>query len=258
MNITFQKKPGNASLGIAFYWFMTVKTQKPITISDHFIPELFYDYFLIQAGTIQCQDEIKQTQFTLPYQSLKTLHTHPLTFTFTTPLVLFGARLSLPFAAFYQGKPLKANTFLELNWAHDNPLDFSTFVSQVTTAIQAQQKPQPRYPLLAPDFTESAWLAAYSPRHKRRLYKNTFGLSRKEIDSINLVHSFLEQTCDFAGQNPRIISHLDPDVFYDQAHLNHAFKKMTGFSPLEYFEAPSILQDNLMAASYKAFSPNNG
>jgi AraC-like DNA-binding protein len=39
-------------------------------------------------------------------------------------------------------------------------------------------------------------------------------------------------------------------VFYDQPHLNHAFKKMTGLSPVEYFEHNSILQDNLMSASY--------
>jgi methylphosphotriester-DNA--protein-cysteine methyltransferase len=64
------------------------------------------------------------------------------------------------------------------------------------------------------------------------------------------VHLFLEQTCDFTSQNPRIIQHVNAEVFYDQPHLNHAFKKMTGLSPLEYFETNSILQDNLMAASY--------
>jgi len=51
-------------------------------------------------------------------------------------------------------------------------------------------------------------------------------------------------------QNPRIIEHVTPEVFYDQPHLNHAFKKMTGLSPVEYFEVNSILQDNLMSASY--------
>lgn len=68
---------------------------------------------------------------------------------------------------------------------------------------------------------------------------------------------FLEQTCAFT-QNPRIIGYVNPDVFYDQAHLNHVFKKMTGRSPVEYFEASSILQDNLMAASYNALSLEKG
>jgi len=93
-------------------------------------------------------------------------------------------------------------------------------------------------------------LIHYSPRHKRRLYALIFSLSRKELMGVRNVQSFLEQTCDFASQNPRIIQHVDPEVFYDQPHLNRSFKKMTGFSPLEYFEANSILQDNLMSASY--------
>jgi hypothetical protein len=64
------------------------------------------------------------------------------------------------------------------------------------------------------------------------------------------VHSFLEQNCDFDAEYPRIIQHVNAEVFYDQPHLNHTFKKLTGLSPLEYFEVNSILQDNLMAASY--------
>jgi methylphosphotriester-DNA--protein-cysteine methyltransferase len=101
---------------------------------------------------------------------------------------------------------------------------------------------------------ESAWLVQYSPRHKRRLYKATFGLSRKELHNIRNVQSFLEQTCDFAARNPRIIQHVNTEVFYDQPHLNRTFRKMTGFSPIGYFQANSILQDNLMSASYNEIS----
>ena len=74
------------------------------------------------------------------------------------------------------------------------------------------------------------------------------------MQNIQNIQSFLEQTCDFGSQNPRIIRHVDPDVFYDQPHLNHTFKKMTGVAPVEYFETNSILQDNLMSASYNEFS----
>jgi AraC-like DNA-binding protein len=47
---------------------------------------------------------------------------------------------------------------------------------------------------------------------------------------------------------------MNPEVYYDQPHLNRAFKKLTGFSPVEYFQANSILQDNLMSASYNEVS----
>lgn len=251
MHITFQKHPGNSALGIAFFWCLTIETEKPLEVEDHFIPELFYDYVLIHRGTIQYHNEAGKSRTFLPTESLKTIHTRRLTFTFATPLVLFGARFSLSFAESYRTRPLKPNQFLPLNWITHPELDLTTFAAQVTHVIQTQQQPPP-HPLLLPSLEESAWLTTYSARHKRRLYKDTFGLSRKEIDSVNRVHSFLEQNCDFTEQNPRIISHLDPEVFYDQAHLNHAFKKTTGFSPLEYFETPSILQDNLMAASYNA------
>ena len=76
------------------------------------------------------------------------------------------------------------------------------------------------------------------------------------IDALNenIAPLFLEKSCDFTVEYPRIIQHVDAEVFYDQPHLNHAFKRMTGLSPLEYFEANSILQDNLMAASYNEIS----
>ena len=104
--------------------------------------------------------------------------------------------------------------------------------------------------MLKPSLVETDWLAAYPPRHKRRLYKSVFGLSRKEMQAIANVHQFLAQTCDFVAETPRIVEHVNTELFYDQPHLNNAFKKMTGLSPLEYFEANSILQDNLMAVSY--------
>ena len=104
--------------------------------------------------------------------------------------------------------------------------------------------------MLTASLEETDWLAAYSPRHKRRLYKAIFGISTKEMRAIDNIHQFLTQTCDFAAQTPRIVEHVNADLFYDQPHLNNAFKKMTGLSPLAYFEVNSVLQDNLMAASY--------
>ena len=53
------------------------------------------------------------------------------------------------------------------------------------------------YYVLTPALEESAWLAAYSPRHKRRLYQSVFGVSRQALLRLSAVHAFLEQTCSY-------------------------------------------------------------
>lgn len=257
MNITFQKKHGDSSLGIAFFWKMEIETKFPAIITDHFIPELFFDYFFVKKGKIKCVDNKLGTQCTLPQQALKTIHNHPLMFVFSTPLILFGTRFSLKFAESFW-EDIRANSFLAQTWVSKNTNALESFTFQVTEYIQKHRIKRWPYPMLLPALEESGWLVNFSPRHKRRLYKATFGLSRKEIQNIHNLHSFLEQTCDFASQNPRIIQHVNTNVFYDQPHLNHAFKKMTGFSPVEYFQANSMLQDNLMSASYNEFSAEEG
>jgi len=228
---------------------MTIRAETPLTVTDHFIPELFYDYFFVKSGSVRCVDETQGTEFPLPSQALKTLYTHPLRFIFSTPLVLFGARFSLAFAESFW-EEMKANSFLTQEWVGGDADGLESFTSQITDYVQKHRENKSLYPLLSPTLEESGWLVNFSPRHKRRLYKSTFGISQKEMWSIQNVHSFLEQNCDFTTEYPRIIQHVNAEVFYDQPHLNHTFKKMTGLSPLEYFEANSILQDNLMAASY--------
>ena len=254
MNITFQKKSGDGSPGIQFFWRMEIRTRSPIAIIDHFIPELFFDYFFIQRGRIKCINKALGREYRLPRQVLKTIHTRPLLFTYSTPLVLFGARFSLKFAESLWLEDPPSNSFLEQRWISKPLKDLNSFAEQVTGHVQTHQARKWPYPMLSPALKESDWLVHFSPRHKRRLYIATFGLSRKELQGVRNVHAFLEQTCDFASQNPRIIQHIDPEVFYDQPHLNHTFKKMTGFSPVEYFQANSILQDQLMSASYNEIS----
>jgi AraC-like DNA-binding protein len=258
MKISFQKKNGDPSLRLAFFWKMEIETKSPITITDHFIPELFFDYFFIKKGKVKCIDKSLGRPYTLPRQGLKTIHTRPLIFVFSTPLVLFGARFSLRFAESFWEGDVRSNHFLEQKWVSKNTNDLESFVSQTTEHIQEHQVRKQPYAMLLPMLEESSWLVNFSPRHKRRLYKKIFGLSKKEIQNIRNIHSFLEQTCDFASQYPRIIQHVNPEVFYDQPHLNHTFKKMTGFSPVEYFQANSILQDNLMSASYNENSAEKG
>ncbi len=254
MNISFQKINGDPTLGVLFFWRMTIKSKRPFTLTDHFIPELFYDYFYIESGVISYTDSSHSDAVNLPQQTLKTLFTRPITFTYLTPVTLYGARLSLPFAESFWQQSIKKNAFVEQRWLSEPPQELADFKTAVTTHLQIHQQPKNPYPMLTSNHTETSWLAAYSPRHKRRLYKSTFGITRKELDSVRSVQLFLEQTCDFAAENPRIIEYVNPEIFYDQPHLNHAFKKITGLSPLAYFEASSILQDNLMAASYNAES----
>jgi len=253
MKITFQKKTGEPALGLSFTWMMTIRANSPLTVTDLFIPELFYDYFYVKEGNIRCVDDAGGTEFPLPSQALKTLYIRPLRFVLSTPLVLFGARFSLEFAESFWGK-MKANSFLKQAWVRDEAGGLESFTSQIVDHIQNHRTKKSPYPLLSPALEESGWLANFSPRHKRRLYKSTFGVSKKELWSIQNVHSFLEQNCDFSAEYPRIIQHVNAEVFYDQPHLNHTFKKTTGLSPLEYFEANSALQDNLMAASYNEIS----
>lgn len=252
MKISFQKKTGNASLGVAFFWKLTLDSNIPGRVVDHFIPELFFDYLFVKRGRVQILDSEQGEKFLLPRQSLKSLFSRPLQFEFSTPLVLYGARMSLRFAESFWGET-NANRFSQQAWA-ESEAGFESFAIQATKTLQARRVKRFAHPLFTDGLTESNWLAQFSPRHKRRLYASIFGLSRKDLSNIRNMHSFLEQTCDFGARNPRIIQHINPEVFYDQPHLNRLFKKMTGFSPLGYFEAGSFLQDNLMSASYNADS----
>jgi hypothetical protein len=249
MDITFQKRHGEPSLGISFFWKLAIDTKIPTAITDHLIPELYFDYLFIKTGNIKCQDPIQGVKFRLPRHTLKTIHTYPLTLAYSTPIVLYGVRLSLEFAASFW-EEMKANRFLKQAWVRKETDNLDSFQSQVVDYLKQYQLKKLAYPMFSSDLEESAWLVNFSARHKRRLYKTTLGVSRKELQNIHNVHSFLEQTCDFASQNPRIIQHVNPEVFYDQPHLNRTFKKMTGFSPVEYFQENSILQDHLMSASY--------
>lgn len=250
MKIAFQKTPGEPHLGVAFFWRLAIQTPRPATLIDHFIPELFYDYFLVERGAVDVRQLPGPHSVRLPDQSLRTLYTRPLTLVITTPLVLYGARFTLRFAELCWLPQLGANRFIEEPWVSPKPRKLAVFADQLTGYLRAHQTRRHPYPLLAPALRESDEFAHLSARHKRRLYQSTFGASRQVLQRLAAIQAFLQQACDFGDETPHIINHLNPDVFYDQAHLNHTFKRLTGFSPSEYFQANSILQDNLMAVSY--------
>lgn len=249
MRVTFQKKRGDRTLGIEFFWKFTIESKNRSLVFEHFIPELFFDYFFIQRGSVQCIDLVTGKKTVLPQQSLKTVHHRPIQFRFSAPLVMFGVRLSLAFAESFW-EEANANTMLDQEWVEQDPDSLEAFSRQVLATVKSNRRQKVPGPMFSAGLQESKWLVHYSLRHKRRLYKYVFGLSRKELLNIRNMQAFLEQTCDFASRNPRIIQHINPEVFYDQPHLNRLFKRMAGLSPLEYFEANSTLQDNLMSASY--------
>ena len=249
MKISFRRKTDMRCPELLFCWRMDIEVAAETAVSDIFIPELYYDYFFVQRGEIAVLASDSKIERPLPQQALKTLHTQPLKLALKAPLTLLGARFALPFAELFWEEML-ANRLLSQHWVDDTVTDLTTFCEQLVQTVQAQRVKKTVGHMVNAAMTETDWLAAYSPRHKRRLYQMVFGLSRKEMQAIANVHQFLAQNCDFAEDTPRIVEHVNAATFYDQPHLNNAFKKMTGLSPLAYFEANSILQDNLMAASY--------
>ncbi|MGD8404483.1 MAG: hypothetical protein PVJ21_12540 [Anaerolineales bacterium] len=112
MNITFQRQTGKPDSNISFTWMMTIQADSPQTITDRLIPELFFDYFYVKEGEVKYVDSVQDTEILLTSQTLKALYTRPFKFVFSTPLVLFGARLSLEFTESFWDK-MKANCFLE-------------------------------------------------------------------------------------------------------------------------------------------------
>jgi AraC-like DNA-binding protein len=252
MKISFQIKKQDTLPELMFCWRMTIDMVQETAVSDIFIPELFYDFIYIQKG------QMISAGATLPRQTVKTLYTQRLDLVLQTPLVLYGARFVLPFAELFWQKQMPANSFLEQDWLESSVPNLDSFTSQVVIAVTTRRIQKTIAPMFQPSLAETDWLAAYSPRHKRRLYKSVLGITQKELRVIQNVHQFLGQTCDFATSMPRIVEYVNADSFYDQPHLNNAFKKLTGLSPLAYFESNSILQDNLMAASYNEHSGQAG
>ena len=254
MDVTFRTLPGHSDLGILFFWSLKITAGVRTTLSDYFIPEAFYDYICIQRGELTGVDLARRTERRLPRQAFKGLFTRPLRLNYSTPVVVFGARLSLAFAEHFWEPRVSANAFCEQAWVSPRSKDLAAFAAELACTVQAQRVRKCPYPLLNPALEESHWLGSYSARHKRRLYTSVFGLSRQAIDRLRGIQAFLEQVCDFDQQTPRILGHVNPEVFYDQPHLNRVFKKVTGLTPLEYFAIRSDLQDNLMAASYNALA----
>ena len=250
MQISFHKLAGVPALDLAYFWRMQIDGPAAV-LADHVIPELCYDFLYVQQGQLAWAATDSEPPQPLPAQSLRTLHSRGHKLHFTLPLVLYGARFYLRLAENIS-LVLPAGRFLRLNWLKAPVDSLDDFAKQLQPVLQANRQPRLAGPMFRSGLNESAWLDAYSPRQRRRFYQSVFGLSRQNLLAIENLHRFLGQTCNFGDENPRLIEYVDDEAYYDQPHLNRAFRKMTGFTPLAYFEASTILQDNLMAASYNA------
>ncbi|MEM7797904.1 MAG: hypothetical protein AAF633_01825 [Chloroflexota bacterium] len=255
MKIAFQKKKAKPSdlPGIDLFWRMSIDGPTGQAVIDHFIPELKFDYFYLLQGTIKSKFGSHDQPQLLPSQFLKTIQTKSLSFHFTLPLIMMGVRLNLSFADFYDCGPIDGGRFKPVSWLEkqvEGEISLEEFSKRVQSALKMLAIPSPPQPRLTPELKPTSKLADYSPRHRRRLIKAIYGVSHKEMQVIQKINVFLQQACDFSDDAPHIIDYLGDDAFYDQSHLNHLFKKTTGFSLLKYFEHSSALQDNLMAVSY--------
>jgi hypothetical protein len=56
MEIGFRMQHGEPSLGILLFWSLTLGGGQPRTLSERFIPELYYDYFYVQRGRLTMAD----------------------------------------------------------------------------------------------------------------------------------------------------------------------------------------------------------
>ena len=250
MQIAFRKLAGVPALDIAYFWRLQIDGPAAVQ-ADFMIPELYYDFLYVQDGQLAWSPLNTDPPQPLPAETLRTLHNRGLRLDLTLPLTIYGARFYLRLAENIP-RALPNGHFLPLNWLVTAPGSLEQFAALLQPAVLANRQRKLEGPMFSSGLTESAWLAAYSPRQRRRLYQTVFSLSRQDLLAIDHLHQFLGQTCNFGDENPRLIEYVDEEVYYDQPHLNRAFKRMTGFTPLAYFEASAILQDNLMAASYNA------
>jgi AraC-like DNA-binding protein len=245
MKILFNLGPGDESLHLDYVWRLEVSDLG--RLREHFIPEPYFDYLWAETGGLDWRPLDQENWHPVPNQALKSLFSGPIELQFRTPLILWGARFNLAFAETREDGLEDVRGFARQDWWNAEAPDLASFAHQMTPAMVSKSAATR---ILNAQLSITPEFSRYSARHQRRQFRKTFGISRQDLERILNVQAFLAQTCDFGSENPRIIDYVNDAVFYDQPHLNRTFKRMTGLSPLEYFERQSLLQDNLMAASY--------
>ncbi|MBK6795023.1 MAG: hypothetical protein IPG80_21315 [Anaerolineales bacterium] len=109
-----------------FFWRLEVRSKRAVVFNDKFIPDLYFDYFFVDKGEVRYRDQETKKPVSFPQQALKFLHTRPLVLEFSTPIVLYGARLSLSFASLFWGE-MTANSIPEQRWVSKKVTDLGDF-----------------------------------------------------------------------------------------------------------------------------------
>ena len=246
MQVQFHLGPGHPEIGLEFVW--RLKLDGTTLLSEHIIPEPYFDYYWVDVGALSWQADSRVNDLNGSSGFLRPLFLGPMTLHFQTPAVVWGARFNLRFAEQFSVQPGRA-TWQPVDWLKDAPPSLPALHRLLITKLTSQLHPV-QSPIFEPDLSIRTQFTTYSARHRRRLFRKAFGISRQDLARMLNVQAFLDQACNFGQAEPKIIQYVNDEVFYDQPHLNHTFKRMTGLSPLDFFEKQAILQDNLMAASY--------
>lgn len=83
-------------------------------------------------------------------------------------------------------------------------------------------------------------------RQLERKFKEYIGTTPKKFtDTIKFQH--LLKLLQKQSAQEKVSSLIYSSGYYDQAHLNHSFKKMTGFTPADYKDGRQLLAINLMS-----------
>ncbi len=249
MKASFRKLSGHSDVGGVFHWQLSLTAAETDVIEELFIPELFYDVIVLNAGTVTYAIGDGDWQ-PLPRACVKTIQTAQFRLRFQGRIKLSGTRLPLCFAE-RLNLNLAANQLVPLQWGTDCECVLSEFASEFEAFLDEQATKGLSNSLLNNALQETTWFQQYSARQKRRYYQKIFGISQKELRKIQNMHKFLGQACYFSTRDdPRILDNVSAGDYYDQPHLNRTFRELTGLTPVEYFQITSVLQDNLMAASY--------
>ena len=150
MKISFQIRQEETLPELLFCWRMAVEAARETAVLDTFIPELFFDFFYVQEGALSCVGAGQYEEGHLPRQVLKTLHSRRLDFVLELPLILYGARFTLPFAELFWQEQMPANAFLRQTWVEESVPDLKTFTTQISAAIESRRVKKTVAPMLLP------------------------------------------------------------------------------------------------------------
>nr|WP_255724198.1 helix-turn-helix domain-containing protein [Terrimonas ginsenosidimutans] len=93
---------------------------------------------------------------------------------------------------------------------------------------------------------ELSLLTGCHQRNLERLFREYVGLSPKKLCTLNRIHNFIHESRKEMSAAKFTAGALSSGYF-DQAHLNHEFKAITGITPTDYFRDREHLAVNFFS-----------